>query len=67
MKSRDSIIEKYNKNDAKKSHFHYINNGIILKSLMICPFWWALMDINNFKGLINYEDVFRLDRYCIEW
>ena len=21
---------------------------------------------DNFKGLINYEDVFRLDRYCIE-
>ena len=43
-----SILEDLNdnnKNDAKKSHFHYINNSIILKSLMICPFWWALIDV----------------------
>ena len=47
-----SILEDLNdnnKNDAKKSHFHYINNGIILKSLMICRFWWALMDVITLK------------------
>ena len=38
-----------NKNDAKESHFHYINNSIILKSLMICPFWWALMGVITLK------------------
>ena len=49
----------------KKYHFSYINNGIILKSLMICFFLMGSHGHDNFRGLINYEDVFRLDGYCI--
>ena len=35
----ESLIRDLNDNNkynGKKSHFSYINNGIILKSLMIC-------------------------------
>ena len=55
-----------NKYNMKKSLFPHISNGIILKSLMICFF--LLMGSHghdNFRGLINYENVFRLDGYCI--
>ena len=44
----ESLIQNLNDNNkynVKKSQFSYINNGIILKSLMICPFWWALMGV----------------------
>ena len=44
----ESLIQDLNDNNkynVKKSHFSYINNGIILKSLMICPFWWALIGV----------------------
>ena len=34
----------------KKSHFSLINNSIVLKWLMICPFWWAPM------GMITLKD-----------
>ena len=34
-----------NKDNVKKSHFSLI----ILKSLMICPFWWALMGVITLK------------------
>ena len=38
-----------NKDNVKKSHFSLINNSIVLKSLMICPFWWALMGVITLK------------------
>ena len=58
-------LNNTNKYNAKKTHFSYINNSNILKSLVICPFLVGSHGRDNFKGLINYEDVFRLDGYCI--
>ena len=48
----ESLIQDLNNNDkynARKSHFSYINNSIILKSLMISPFRWALMGVIPLK------------------
>ena len=44
----ESLIQDLNDNNKynmKKRHFSYINNGIILKSLMIRSFWWVLMGV----------------------
>ena len=48
----ESLIQDLNNNDkynARKSHFSYINNSIILKSLMISTFRWALMGVIPLK------------------
>ena len=52
----ESLIQDLNNNDkynARKSHFSYINNSIILKSLMISPFRWALMGVIPLKDWTN--------------
>ena len=57
----ESLIQDLNDNDkynVKKSRFSYINNSIILKSLIIFPFLVGSHGRDNFKGLINYEDVY---------
>ena len=44
----ESLIQDLNENNkynVKKSRFSYIDNGIILKSLMICPFYWGFMGV----------------------
>ena len=54
-----------NKYTWKKNYLSCINNGFIFEITDDLSFLMGSHGRDNFIGLINYEDVFTLDQYCI--